>query len=80
MKNLNELKEALRQGVIEFEYLKKDGVTHRKAKGTLNTELIQEHNATPKGTGNDTPHLLKYYDLNVEGWRSCRVDNLLFDK
>ena len=34
-----EFKEALKKGEVEFTYLKKDG-SERKAKGTLNPEII----------------------------------------
>ena len=41
--SLVKLKEAMRNGVVEFTYLKKDG-SERVAKGTLNSEIMGECN------------------------------------
>lgn len=77
MKDINELKDCLRKGEVEFEYTKKNGEL-RKAKGTLNIDIISEHNATPNGNGSDNENVLKYYDLNSNGWRSCLIENIKF--
>ena len=74
--NINEFKNALRKGVIEFKYIKKNG-EERTAKGTLNIDIMGSKNA-PKGTGYEvTDTNIRYYDLNSEGWRSFIVDNLI---
>lgn len=74
--NINEFKNALHKGIVEFKYTKKNGEI-REAKGTLNTEIMGEEN-TPKGTGYEiTDSNIRYYDLNSEGWRSFIVDNLI---
>ena len=49
--NINDFKNALRKGVVNFKYKKKNGEI-RDAKGTLNVEVMGEEN-TPKGTGYD---------------------------
>ena len=74
--NINEFKNALHKGIVEFKYTKKNG-DERTARGTLNIEVMGEEN-TPKGTGYEiTDSNIRYYDLNSEGWRSFIVDNLI---
>lgn len=74
--NINDFKNALRNGVVEFKYKKKNGEI-RTAKGTLNIEVMGKDNA-PKGTGYDiVDDNIRYYDLNSEGWRSFIPENLI---
>ena len=74
--NINDFKNALRKGVVNFKYKKKNGEI-RDAKGTLNVEIMGEEN-TPKGTGYDIIDTnIRYYDLNSEGWRSFIAENLI---
>ena len=74
--NINDFKNALRKGVVNFKYKKKNGEI-RDAKGTLNVEVMGEEN-TPKGTGYDIVDTnIRYYDLNSEGWRSFIAENLI---
>ena len=74
--NINDFKNALRKGVVNFKYKKKNGEI-RDAKGTLNVEIMGEENA-PKGTGYDIVDTnIRYYDLNSEGWRSFIAENLI---
>lgn len=74
--NINDFKNALRKGVVNFKYKKKNGEI-RDAKGTLNVEIMGEEN-TPKGTGYDIVDTnIRYYDLNSEGWRSFIAENLI---
>lgn len=74
--DIKEFKESLRNGVVEFSYEKKDG-TIREAKGTLNSEVYGEENK-PKGAGSEVPdNIVKYYDLDKEGWRSFNFDKLI---
>lgn len=67
-KDLQEFNEMLRNGIVEFEFIKKDG-TVRQAKGTL----VAEHLPAPKADA--TPHkkndgVLVYYDLDKQSFRS----------
>lgn len=75
---VEELKEQLKQGIVEFSYTKKDGST-RLAHGTTKTEILKEYNAEPKGTAdkqlNDS--VVRYFDIDAQGWRSFCSDNLL---
>ena len=67
--DIKTFKEALHNGVVEFSYEKKDG-TIREARGTLNSEVYGSENE-PKGTGKKGPeNIIKYFDLDKEGWRS----------
>ena len=74
--NINDFKNALRKGVVNFKYKKKNGEI-QDAKGTLNVKMMGEEN-TPKGTGYDIVDTnIRYYDLNSEGWRSFIAENLI---
>lgn len=73
MQLINALKEKLHKGIVNFSYLKKDG-TKRSARGTL---LGVGH--TIKGTSkrHACDLTLQYYDLDCNGWRSFRIENLI---
>lgn len=74
--NITNFKNALHKGVVEFSYTKKNGET-RKAKGTLNIDIMGEDKA-PKGAGYEvSDSTIRYYDLNSEGWRSFVIENLI---
>lgn len=74
---VEELKEKLREGIVQFEYTKKDG-SIRTAKGTLNLDLIKKFGAEPKGTQTEiSDAVIRYYDINSEGWRSFIKENLV---
>lgn len=69
---LYRLAKQMRAGVVRFAYEKKDG-TLRRAIGTLKdiATLIV-------GTGRpDDGRIVKYYDVEVDGWRSFKVENLV---
>ena len=76
METLAELKKKLHEGVVEFTYIKKDG-SERKAKGTLNLEII-ENLGGPIPTGQITPpaYTTRYFDIEKEEWRSFLNDSL----
>ncbi|MDE7134329.1 MAG: SH3 beta-barrel fold-containing protein [Rikenellaceae bacterium] len=61
----------MRDNIVSFTYEKADG-TLRKAKGTL-----QGAQALIKGTGIDTPKTVRYFDTDVQAFRSFRVENLI---
>ena len=75
---IEQLKEQLKVGIVEFTYTKKDGST-RTAKGTTKQTVITESGGNlPKGTGMDVSDAVtRYYDLNSNGWRSFKNDNLV---
>lgn len=75
---IKELKERLKNGIVEFTYTKKDGST-RTAKGTTQQNIITENGGNlPKGTSMEiSDSVTRYYDLNSNGWRSFTNDNLV---
>lgn len=69
---LYRLTKRMRAGIVRFAYEKTDG-TLRRAAGTLH-EVV----ATIKGTGRpDDGCTVKYYDIEVDGWRSFKVENFV---
>lgn len=76
--DIKAFKEALKSGVVNFKFNKKDG-TVREAKGTINSELIPEtqlSNRTSR-TYTPNPNVVKYFDIEKEGWRSFNEDNFI---
>lgn len=64
---------ALCLGVVTFRYKKIDG-TIRTATGTL------DHGQQLKGTDRAKNYgILTYFDTEANGFRSCHVENLLFN-
>ena len=73
---INEFKQSLQSGVVNFEYQKKDG-TARQAIGTLCESIIIEKGGNmPKGTGETPDNTIPYWDIEKCSWRSCLKDNL----
>jgi len=79
--NIVELREgylqALREGVCEVIFTKKDG-TDRRMLCTLDMSGIPAEDV-PKSDGNVTAvntESVRVYDLEVEGWRSFRIDSV----
>lgn len=68
--------DALKNDVVEFIFLKKDG-TLRYAKGTTDLSEIPTENH-PKSGMNETPLVKRYFDFTVNGWRSVVLDNLVW--
>lgn len=64
--------QRMRSSVVQFSCEKIDGAL-RKAKGTLRgvSSLV-------KGTGKpDDGRTVKYYDVEADGWRSFKIENLI---
>ena len=71
-----ELKQELHKREVKFSYWKKDGSV-REARGTLNSEVYGKDNE-PTGNGRPIPeNQVRYYDLDVQGWRSFLSENLI---
>lgn len=69
---LYRLTKRMRAGVVRFAYEKTDG-SLRKACGTLHDVA-----ATVKGTGHPNDAItMRYYDVEADGWRSFKVENLV---
>ena len=68
--DLTEFDKMLREGVVDFEFIKKDG-TVRSAKGTL----LPEHLPAPKADSDSTPrktneNVMVYFDMEKKSFRS----------
>jgi len=78
--DIHELKKALYEGIVIFQFVKKDG-TLRAARGTTCPELVPSDD-TPKGAR--TPEqqaaydrqTVAFYDIDKKGWRSMRIDTI----
>ena len=63
-----ELKMLLNKGIVDFEFIKVDGVTKRKARATRQIEYVPQRNM-PHG-GYVSPKIIPWYDLQKQAWRS----------
>ena len=78
--NIPDLKQALYEGIVLFQFIKKDGST-RHARGTTCPDLVPTDDA-PKGKR--TPEqqeaykrtTVAFYDIDRKGWRSMRIDTI----
>lgn len=75
---LENLKQEMQSGVVEFKYRKKDGEI-RVAQGTTNLDLIKEYgeDKLPKGTGIQPESTTRYFDIDKEAWRSFQNDSYI---
>ena len=78
--NILDLKTALHEGVVLFEFVKKDG-TLRHARGTTCPDLIPVDDApqnkrTPEQQALYDRQTVAFYDIDKKGWRSMRVDTI----
>lgn len=67
-KDLSEFGNMLRRGIVEFEFIKKDGSV-RQAKGTL----VAEHLPAPKGDSKShktNENVMVYFDMDKKSFRS----------
>lgn len=66
--SVEELNKMLHEGIVEFEFIKKDGSV-RQAKGTLLSEHLPapKADATPRKKNDD---VLVYFDLDKKSFRS----------
>ena len=78
--NIPDLKKALYEGVVLFEFVKKDG-TLRHARGTTCPDLVPADNM-PKGRRTPEQQALydrqnvAFYDIDKKAWRSMRIDTI----
>lgn len=70
---LQTLVERLHKGIVSFTYLKKDGTT-RHAEGTL---YGIGHTIKGGSTRHECSYVLKYYDVDCQGWRCFIIKNLI---
>lgn len=78
--NIPDLKKALYEGIVIFQFVKKDG-TLRMARGTTSPDLVPTDD-TPKGKRTPEQQALyerqtvAFYDIDKKGWRCMRIDTL----
>lgn len=75
-KDIARLRKLMKSGVVDFSYKKKDGRL-RKAKGTLNTNLIPETDSDDKRLKSTNTDCFTYYDLKRDDWRTFIKDNFI---
>ena len=68
---LYSLNKRMRREIVTFAYEKADG-SLRKAKGTL-----QDVQNLIKGTGPENYKTVRYFDVEANGFRSFKVENLI---
>jgi len=77
---ISDLKIALHEGIVLFEFIKKDG-SLRHARGTTCPDLVPADD-TPKGTRKPEQQTrydqqtVAFYDIDKKGWRSMRIDTI----
>ena len=78
--SIDELRQALNEGIVRFEFRKKDG-TLRYARGTTNPDIISSEDM-PKGKRTAQQkavydsQTVAFYDIDKKGWRSMRIDTI----
>lgn len=65
------LHKRMKKETVSFAYEKADG-SLRKAKGTL-----QDVSSLIKGTGSENYKTVRYFDVDANGFRSFKVENLI---
>ena len=78
--NIPDLKKALYEGVVLFEFVKKDG-SIRHARGTTCPDLVPTDNMpqnkrTPQQQALYDRQTVAFYDIDKKGWRSMRIDTI----
>ena len=76
--NINDLRRALNEGVVNFEFVKKDG-SLRTARGTTCPDLVPMDNMpkgarTPEQQAAYQRQTVAFYDIDKKAWRSMRID------
>lgn len=74
--NNDGLIDLLREHVVEFSFMKKDG-TLRTVKATLNPDYIpEEHRPNGRG-GAYNSNQLRFFEVDLQEWRSCLKTNIV---
>jgi hypothetical protein len=78
--DINDLRNALNEGVVLFQFIKKDG-SLREARGTTNDLLVPlgdmpKGKRTPEEQAKYDSATVAFYDINAKGWRSMRIDTI----
>lgn len=70
---VKDLREAMKNGVVTFQYKKKNG-TIRTAKGTMNMNIINDEYSFKGGYGPSEYGYTPYWDVEKGDWR-CFLDS-----
>lgn len=73
---ITNLKQGLKSGVVKFKYTKRDG-SERLAIGTTNINDIPEEMHPSGANRNTSDQIIRYYDIQCNGWRSCLMLNVI---
>ena len=78
--DINDLRKALNEGVVLFQFQKKDG-TLRDARGTTCPDLIPSDNMpkgkrTPEQQAAFMRQTVAFYDIDKKAWRCMRIDTI----
>ena len=78
--DIKDLRNALNEGLVHFEFIKKDG-TKRYARGTTSPDLIPtddtpKNKRTPEQQAAYNRQTVTFYDIDKKAWRSMRIDAL----
>lgn len=76
MTSFDDLKKMMKNGVVAFDFLKKDG-TIRRAHGTLDSSILPPMDTTKTSTRKVNPNVFVYYDIDKESFRSFIKDNFI---
>ena len=72
--DIQDLRKALNEGIVLFQFVKKDG-TLRHARGTTCPDLVPTPD-TPKGVRTPEQQTVAFYDIDKKAWRCMRIDTL----
>lgn len=78
--DIHDLRKALNEGVVLFEFIKKDG-TLRHARGTTSPDLIPTDNMpqnkrTAEQQAAFERQTVAFYDIDKKDWRSMRTNTI----
>lgn len=77
---IDEFKKMLHTSELSFSFTKKDG-SIREARGTTNEEFLERENlykfSENSNSNKQSEHVVKYFDLDSNGWRSFIFENLI---
>lgn len=75
--DIRTLKRLLRNGIVNFSYVKKSTGKRRDAVGTLNKNLIPKDDRDPDMMDGGSGDIVNYYDIEKKGWRRFDKENFI---
>ena len=70
------LKALLSTGIVEVNFTKKDGTERIMSCTTMSDRIPEEKHPIGESVKKENTDILRVYDIDVEGWRSFRVDSV----